>query len=70
MQDLRKIFRYARPYRRDLFAAVGLIFNKRLLRLIFGNIAVVQVVNHLWNTSYIEPYARNTTGHCLYDGIG
>ena len=26
MQDLRKIFRYARPYRRDLFAAVGLIF--------------------------------------------
>ena len=39
-------------------------------RLIFCNIAVVQVVNHLWNTSYIEPYARNTTGHCLYDGIG
>ena len=30
MQDLRKIFRYARPYRRDLFAAVGLIFSYQI----------------------------------------
>ena len=26
MQDLRMIFRYGKPYRRDCFAAVGLVF--------------------------------------------
>ena len=26
MQDLRMIFGYGKPYRKDLFAAVGLIF--------------------------------------------
>ena len=34
MQDLRKIFRYARPYRRDLFAAVGLIFIECIFEMV------------------------------------
>ena len=34
MQDLRKIFRYARPYRRDLFAAVGLIFVECIFEMV------------------------------------
>ena len=34
MQDLRKIFRYARQYRRDLFAAVGLIFIECIFEMV------------------------------------
>ncbi len=33
MQDLRKIFRYP-PYRRDLFAAVGLIFVECIFEMV------------------------------------
>lgn len=34
MQDLRMIFRYGKPYRRDCFAAVGLVFIECVFEMI------------------------------------
>ena len=34
MQDLRMIFGYGKPYRKDLFAAVGLIFVECIFEMV------------------------------------
>ena len=44
---------------------IGQIFS----RFVSGDIAVVQVVDHLRNTAHIESYAGNTAGHGFHDGV-
>ena len=46
--------------------SVGKVFG----RLIVGYIAIVQVVNHLGDTTDVESYTRYATSHGFHDGIG